>query len=1350
MKRVLSILIVLLLVGGIFVFVGCGDKETTVEKLTIKFEPLNDAAIADLEIKADSTFTLPTPTREGYVFQGWFLEDTYQTQATVDSLKQMLKEGNVTLYAKWDEDVPPAPTGLTVHFNAKGGNAVTDATLQADTEYTLPVATREGYDFKGWFFEEGYQTAVTVEGLKAKIADGATTIYAKWEEKQLVVQFNTKEGNQIDNRTWGYSLLDLVTLPIPTKEGHDFQGWCFEQNCQTPVDGASLKQKIDDGTVTIYAKWDEKSVILIFDTKGFDDLDNLTVKYTAIDTQVLPTPNGLGVEFQGWYFDDGYQTAYSVQDLKEKIADGSVTLHAKWEDVTVTLRFNTAGGNVIGNTDVAFSAIEDQVLPTPERSYHKFARWYFDENYQTEYTTQGLKQRASQGIVDLYAKWGNILASDTITIQGKSAEKAGLNPMFDWTNAANDTQFEVVIKNATGSVVERGVVTAPHYVLTDNLAYDNAYTIEITGTPSDCYRSVTFTTVEGTGTVDLNEVLLAVAEPFKSHMVIQRGKAINITGMTAPKTLVSIDFYGERKYAISDGSTGMFTFAFAAKEANATPANVTISLLKNKTLVLEDVLIGDVYLVSGQSNVQRTLAECSVRGETPDWAADVPDAIQYGVRYYYQAENTSATPALSTKNAFWFKVPEGDDTYKSYSAVAFMVGAMLGKELSSDGVPVGIIYAAKGNTNITSWKGGSSDSLHFNGMIYPLQTAEISGVVWYQGCNNSGKGIDYLDHLTALMSNWRALFRNAELPFYVVQLPCFNGDSGNNYDFSYVRESQLKACQADENAYLIATCDGGDPDDIHPKAKRYLCERIAKSILSTVYGKDYLPEGPTFASREIEGSNYIITVNNGEGLTFTGDAIVGFMLAGEDGKYFDATATIENGKIVVTSAQVANPVNVKYGFSKCPFLNVYNKDGFLMSPFRTDVYNHNIDLLDYRANAAYASNSGGETMAVEVVDVDGEVGLQVTKPEGTKGYGILELPKWGAIGYEEHALKLRIKGSNSGAKLVIRIVEGSYEMWATPALTDNFTTVQEMTIPISYLTVSNEVNGIIDFQSINRVELIIKDKSAAVTVTVLELRFVDYTRTAPAAFNIKEAKQDGVQGTIKWGFADFAASYVVRVATDTTFTGSNLVVDGTTTGLNYTFDASVIEDGVTYYVAVAAINNLGQTIATNSGMVLRNANRADVASFDFDNDEDFNTYVTAKLYNENTSNLEFARDDKGLKVHIKQTSGWMAFFARVDAGTSAGFDTLKVYLDLTEYKGSTLKIQLQTNGGSTSYTYQLNFSSKKEGYFEIPFSAFVNSSTGAYNGGDIVRVKFGFTDYVAGANDNVYVNNISFIKAAQS
>ena len=334
---------------------------------------------------------------------------------------------------------------------------------------------------------------------------------------------------------------------------------------------------------------------------------------------------------------------------------------------------------------------------------------------------------------------------------------------------------------------------------------------------------------------------------------------------------------------------------------------------------------------------------------------------------------------------------------------------------------------------------------------------------------------------------------------------------------------------------------------------------------------------------------------------------------------------------------------------------------------------------------------------------------------------------------------------------MIRIVEGSYEMWATPELTDNFTTVQEMTLPISYFRVSNEVNGIIDFQSINRVELIIKDKSAAVTVTVLELRFVDYTRTAPAAFSIKEAKQDGVQGTIKWGFADFAESYVVRVATDTTFTGSSLVVDGTTTGLSYTFDASIIEDGVTYYVAVAAINNLGQTIATNSGTILRNANRATVAKFDFDNDEEFEAYVAEKLSNV-SSKLEMSRSDKGLKIHVKQTDGWIDFIVKMESGLNAGFDALKFYLDKSEFRGSTIKVQLHDSGGN-AFTATLSDSmSDGNGNYVVPISSFVNTAQnlGAFGNRTAIRIKFGITDYNGGATDNLYLNNIEFTKTAQS
>ena len=948
-----------------------------------------------------------------------------------------------------------------------------------------------------------------------------------------------------------------------------------------------------------------------------------------------------------------------------------------------------------------------------------------------------------------------------ITVRGLTAEKSVLNPAFDWTAEKTDASYSVSIKDKDGIVVDSDEVTAPHFEIASSLDPSEEYTILAVGKTSGATYTATFTTAEAAdGAPNLKTATITVAEPFKSHMVIQRGKAIVLKGKTAANVLLTASFLGENYYAVSDEG-GNYAIEIPAQQANKVPAKLEIKLLKNKKYTLEDVLVGDVFLVSGQSNVQRGLIEYDngVKKVVDYTAEDVENAVTYDVRYFYQAEKTSATPSETTASGFWSKLDKNSTNYTSYSAVAFMVGSMLGKALSEEGVPVGILYAAKGDTNIVNWMSkdyydGSigTKNKHYNGMVYPLRNAEIKGVVWYQGCNNSAKGTEYEGHLNNLIANWRSLFRNEALPFYVVQLPVYNGDSGNNFDFSFVRESQAKVCAGDANAYLIATCDGGDPDNIHPTQKRYICERVVKSILSTLYGADYLPQGPTYKSHATDGASVVITVDNGEGLYVTADEeIRGFMLAGADGKYFDATATISGGKIVVTSDKVAAPIYIKYGFSKCPFLNVYNKDGYLMSPFRTDTNGHNIDLLDYREGAVYTSNPGGMAMETAVVDVDGEAALQVTKTggESDKGYGILELTKWGAVGYDEHALKLRLIGSGSGAKLVFRMVESSYETWATPDLTDNFTTAQEFVIPHSYFRVSNEANGIVDLQSIMRVELIIKDVNTAVTVKVLEARFVDYTRTAPAAFAIKEAKNDGREVTVKYGFSDFATSYRILVSADgTAFTAP--IVDHTTTELKYVFDATLCEAGTPYYVKVIAINELGQTVATGSGSALLDLSedRVTIASFIFEDDASFLAYMDdeEKIKVEHKDYLELSRSEKGLQVHIKKTSGWMAFYLPVPQGTSEGFGALKFYADLTEYKGSSIKVQLQTNGGSTSYTCQLNYSSKKEGYFEIPFSSFKTSGGVYYGGENIDRVKFGFEDYNAGESDNVYINNIEFIR----
>ena len=928
----------------------------------------------------------------------------------------------------------------------------------------------------------------------------------------------------------------------------------------------------------------------------------------------------------------------------------------------------------------------------------------------------------------------------SITVQGIVGERCVVNPAFLWSSTEQNAKYDLLLKSAAGEAIyETKGSTLNLYEVATPLAADTEYTFTVTETGSGASDSVTFRTMGATPDLDGD---ITFADPYKDHMVIQRDRRIALSGQTEPYVLLFADYFGTRFYAVSDAS-GAFAFDLPAQAANATPTDIEIGMLAGVSETLKDVLVGDVYLASGQSNMWWKL-----RDSDYDETVDVDNAVNSDMRFFSMSITQASTPREKVTNGKWSAISRTNTTYKDYSAVAFMTGSMLASSLKEKGVPVGIIQAAEGNTNIVNWMGKDyydgtigTKNQNYNAMIYPLKGGEFRGVIWYQGCNNSAKGSDYKGLLKGLMANWRTLFRNETLPFYIVQLPCYDGDSGNNYDFSFVRESQAMACAEDANAYLIATCDGGDPGYIHPTEKRYICERITKSILSTIYGENYLPQGPTYKSHVIQGNKAIITVDNGEGLTAT-DAIVGFMLAGADGKYFDATASIVDGKIVVTSSKVAEPVYIKYGFTKSPFLNIYNKDGYLMSPVRTDSYNRNIDLLDYREGAAYHVDSAGSDMTYSVVTVDGETGLRVTKAADDKGYGILELSKWGAIGYNELDIEISVIGTNSGAEMLFRIVEGGGEIWAI-GMTDNFVGKRTVTVPTSaFQCVYNSQDGVIDYQKVMKVDLVLKSSGAA-TVTVLGVRFVTTPRSAPRDFTISEARDDGHEVVVRYTQAGFATSYRVIVSADGE-SFSSPVYDEITEDLQVTFAPALLAENTLYYVKVIAQNELGETVATNSGFVIASIDRNGVADFTFDSDAAFESYRAAKISNVNPK-LALSRSEKGLKVNVKESNGWMDFIVSFTKGANKGYDTLKLYLDLTEYKGTGLMIQLQDEGGN-SYSYSVSLGGKREGYFEIPLISFKKGDV-AFDGHDLTRLKFGITDYVGGSEDNLYIDDIEFIKA---
>ena len=512
----------------------------------------------------------------------------------------------------------------------------------------------------------------------------------------------------------------------------------------------------------------------------------------------------------------------------------TLVLCACSQEITeVVVTFDGNGGSSPEGVTVALADAEKVTLPVSTREDYRFCGWTFDAAGQSAYSAAALREK-KVGEITLYAKWEPVMRNGEITVRGVADGKATVNPTFEWSNLHNDTAFSVYLTDEEDAVVETATVSAPRYEVARYLESGKTYTLTVTGEESEFVYETTFETRNGSDSAYLSAIL-SFADPFGSHMVLQRGKPVVISGTTNPNVAVTLTFKSEYYYATSDAD-GAFYVTLPAQEASTTPVEIEARVLRNKKSTLTDVLFGDVFLASGQSNMWWKL-----RDSDYDQTTDVDNAVSADMRFYSMRITKSTTPMEKVRNGKWSAISRDDASYKDYSAIAFMTGSMVAAGLRESGVPIGIMQSAEGDTNIANWIGsdyydGSVNTKHinYNAMIYPLRRAEIKGVIWYQGCNNSAKGCEYEELLKSLIANWRALFRNDTLPFYVVQLPVYDdalataagNSAGNPYEFSFVRESQLLVTESDANAYLIATCDGGDPEYIHPTQKRYIAERL--------------------------------------------------------------------------------------------------------------------------------------------------------------------------------------------------------------------------------------------------------------------------------------------------------------------------------------------------------------------------------------------------------------------------------------------------------------------------------------------------------------------------------------------
>lgn len=488
-----------------------------------------------------------------------------------------------------------------------------------------------------------------------------------------------------------------------------------------------------------------------------------------------------------------------------------------------------------------------------------------------------------------------------------------------------------------------------------------------------------------------------LAAPFCNGAVLQRGKPLPVWGWAAPGDKITVTFAGQTAVAIA-GAAGLWRVTLAPMKASSSPRELEVIAVSSKTGTenrrqkITDVLIGEVWLLSGQSNMGGSL-NTSTGGLERARAADYPDvrmAMIHGSKMERQLAGASWISAVSRGDA---------KNMEKWVAIHYAFGTDLREKL---GVPIGLISANRGGTCISTWTGidthraepafapllanyeeGIAENLpeilhleniatyldawkkkgrpdpgpklavpRFNNnapafcyreLIEPLAPFAIRGVLWYQGEADGNAAAAYRSRFPAMIRDWRALWSDATLPFVYAQISYSGGkpvtgapgDTGQGE----VREAQTRALSVPHTA-MIATIDLMTPsDDVHYKNKLPVGHRFARAALSSVYGfKNIEANGPLYKSMTVEGAAIRLSFDHASGLKTNNDAAPGgFAIAGANKKWVWADARIEGESIVVSSPKISKPVAVRHGWSAYPCgTNVINGDGLPLPTFRTD------------------------------------------------------------------------------------------------------------------------------------------------------------------------------------------------------------------------------------------------------------------------------------------------------------------------------------------------------------------------------------------------------------------------------
>jgi sialate O-acetylesterase len=456
---------------------------------------------------------------------------------------------------------------------------------------------------------------------------------------------------------------------------------------------------------------------------------------------------------------------------------------------------------------------------------------------------------------------------------------------------------------------------------------------------------------------------------FGDNMVLQRDKPVPVWGSADPGEKIVVGFAGQSK-SCTAGSDGQWSVTLDPLKASGTPAELTVT--GTNAIKFENVVVGEVWLCSGQSNMEKPFELPTVPAKPgakpPTYQAEIAAANYPEIRLLEVHRDRKPT-RLKDAAIAWTPSSSATLVSQHFSQVAYFFGLKLHHELN---VPIGLIDSSFGGSPIEPWipsegftlapsmadfaqasgkpwvKGTPQLSMMFNSMIAPLIPYAIRGVLWYQGESNVTTVANvgrYADEMFALIESWRSEWHD-DFPFYYVEIAPFTnyGRSGPEKAESpdcepLLWEQQTDAMQIPHTGMIVTTDITDNVRDHHPRDKKSVGERLAAWALAKDYGVSGLViSGPKFKNMEVKGNAAIISFDYVEGglVSRDGQPLTWFTIAGADGKFVPATATIEGDKVVVTSPDVPTPTTVRFAWDEIAMPNLSNKAGLPALPFRSN------------------------------------------------------------------------------------------------------------------------------------------------------------------------------------------------------------------------------------------------------------------------------------------------------------------------------------------------------------------------------------------------------------------------------